>query len=194
MSNNLRSLFKDPSEMPDGALVSAAREGHTWAQEALYKRYVRSAVGQAWRLIPNDDSEDLAQNALVHALTNLHKLEQPQAFASWLSSIVVRLALTHLRRKHLFARLGLRHAAPPNVDSMLSVASLEARVQLREIYSVLETLAPEERTALVLRRIEGLELKQVAEAMKLSLATVKRRLSTAEARLSSMKKEHDDAN
>ncbi len=193
MNSNIRAMFKQSSDLPDGALVSAAREGHTWAQEALFKRYVRSAVGQAWRLIPNDDPEDLAQDALVHALTNLHKLEQPQAFAAWLSSIVVHLALTQLRRKHLLVRIGLRHPPVPDAEAALSHATAEARVQLREIYSILETLAPEERTALVLRRVEGLELKQVAAVMRLSLATVKRRLSAAEARLASTRREQDDA-
>jgi RNA polymerase sigma-70 factor, ECF subfamily len=183
VANNVRQLFKQSSEMPDGALVTAAREGQAWAQEALFKRYVRMAVGQAWRLIPREDPEDLAQDALVHALTNLHKLEQPQAFATWLSAIVVRLAMTRLRRKHLLTRLGLRRSEPIDPEAMTTGLTNEARVELTEVYAVLERLPPEERTALVLRRVEGLELKEVAEAMELSLATVKRRLSSAEARL-----------
>ena len=64
--------------------MQASREGQAWAQETLFKRYVRVALGQAWRLIPTEDPEDLAQDALVHALTNLNRLEEPQAFAAWL--------------------------------------------------------------------------------------------------------------
>jgi RNA polymerase sigma-70 factor (ECF subfamily) len=183
MSDNVRPLFKASAEMPDGALVTAAREGHAWAQEALFKRYLRVALGQAWRLLPSEDPEDLAQDALVHALVNLHKLTEPQAFAGWLSSIVVRLAMTRLRRKHLLTRLGLRRSEAIDPDAMVSGLSADARVGLREVYAVLAQLPPEERVALVLRRVEGLELKEVAVAMNLSLATVKRRLAAAEERL-----------
>ena len=69
---------------------------------------------------------------------------------------------------------------------MTTGLSGDARVELREVYAILAGLPPEERVALVLRRVEGMELKEVAEAMDLSLATVKRRLVAAEARLSEL--------
>lgn len=180
---NVRPLFGTSNEMPDGALVTAAREGQAWALEALFKRYTRMAVGKAWRLIPSEDPEDLAQDALVHALTNLHRLEEPQAFAAWLSAIIVRLGMTRLRKKHLLSRLGLRRAEPIDPEAMVANVSPETQAELREIYGILESLPPEERAVLVLRRVEGLELKEVAEATGLSLATVKRRLDAAEERL-----------
>ena len=186
MGDNVRRLFGQKEEMPDGALVQASREGQAWAQETLFKRYVRVALGQAWRLIPTEDPEDLAQDALVHALTNLNRLEEPQAFAAWLSSIVVRLAMSRLRKKHLLSRIGLGKGEHIDPDGMTTGLSGDARVELREVYAILAGLPPEERVALVLRRVEGMELKEVAEAMDLSLATVKRRLVAAEARLSEL--------
>jgi RNA polymerase sigma-70 factor (ECF subfamily) len=186
MGDNVRRLFGQTDEMPDGALVQAARDGQAWAQEALFKRYVRVALGQAWRLIPTEDPEDLAQDALVHALTNLHKLTEPQAFAAWLSSIVVRLAMTRLRRKHLLFRIGLGKGERIDPDAMTTGLSADAQVELREVYAILAGLPPEERVALVLRRVEGMELKEVAETMSVSVATVKRRLAAAEAHLSGL--------
>jgi RNA polymerase sigma-70 factor, ECF subfamily len=187
MGDNVRRLFGQADEMPDGALVQAARDGQAWAQEALFKRYVRVALGQAWRLIPSEDPEDLAQDALVHALTHLEKLETPQAFAAWLSSIVVRLAMSRLRKKHLLSRLGLRKPERVDAEAMTTGLSAEARVELGEVYAVISRLGAEERVALVLRRVEGLELKEVAQAMSLSLATVKRRLAVAEEHLAGLR-------
>jgi RNA polymerase sigma-70 factor (ECF subfamily) len=183
---NVRPLFESPAQVPDGALVRAAREGQAWAQEALFKRYARVALGQAWRLIPSDDPEDLAQDALVHALTHLDRLSDPQAFAAWLTTIVVRLATTRLRKRRMLERLGLRRGeTAQDVEAFVAApSSMEERVQVREVYRVLETLPAEERVALVLRRVEGLELSEIAAQMGLSLATVKRRLVAAEARLS----------
>jgi RNA polymerase sigma factor (sigma-70 family) len=48
---------------------------------------------------------------------------------------------------------------------------------------LLDRFSVEERVALLLRRVEGLELTEVSERMGISLATVKRRLTSAEARL-----------
>ena len=44
----------------DAVLVGAAREGDAWAQEALYRRHARMAIGLAHRLMPHDaDVDDL---------------------------------------------------------------------------------------------------------------------------------------
>jgi RNA polymerase sigma-70 factor (ECF subfamily) len=51
------------------------------------------------------------------------------------------------------------------------------------VYAVLDRLPAQERVALILRRVEGLELREISERMGISLATVKRRLSVAETRM-----------
>ena len=79
-------------------------------------------------------------------------------------------------------RVGLRRREPIDLDAVVgSSSSAEHALALRRVYAVLESMDPEERIALVLRRVEGLELSEVADRMGLSLATVKRRLTKAEA-------------
>jgi RNA polymerase sigma-70 factor (ECF subfamily) len=63
-------------------------------------------------------------------------------------------------------------AAPPDVAA-----------ELKAIYALLHTLPVEMHIALVLRRVEGLSVDQIAEQMRLSVSTVKRRLSAAEVQL-----------
>lgn len=184
-TSKVQPLFGPSSKFADGALVLAAREGQPWAQEALFRRYVPVAFGQAWRLMPHEDPEDLAQEAMVRALTHLHRLEQPQAFAAWLSTIVVRLATTRLRRQRLLHRLGLGGPDPtPSLErATAATGDPEAAASLAEVYRQLANFPTEERVALVLQRVEGLELTEIAERMGLSLATVKRRLASGDARL-----------
>lgn len=169
----------------DAALVLAARSGQRSAEEALYRRHARMVHGMAFRLMGSKaDVDDLAQDAFVEALTNLASLEDPSAFSSWLGSIVVRTASKRLRRYRLMTRFGLRRSEPIDLDALpLSLAPQDAAAELRLVYAVLEKLPVEERVALVLRRVEGLELKEIAERMELSLATVKRRLVAAETTL-----------
>jgi RNA polymerase sigma-70 factor, ECF subfamily len=169
----------------DAALVLAARAGEEWAREALFRRYARLALGLAYRLAPYDaDIEDLVQDSFLYAFERLSGLSNPQAFQAWLSSIVVRTAGKRLRRRKLQIRLGLRSHQPVDVDEVVSrAAPPDVAAELRAVYALLETLPVEERIALVLRRVERLEIPEIAEQMGLSVSTVKRRLSAAEARL-----------
>lgn len=141
--------------------------------------------GLAWRLMPGDpDVEDLVQDCFVLALDTLHRLAEPAAFSSWLGSIVVRQAHKRLRRKRLRMRLGMLRPQPIDPETLIGAsAPPDVATELRAVYTILDGLPPEERIALVLRRVEGLPLADVAERMNLSLATVKRRLSAAEASL-----------
>jgi RNA polymerase sigma-70 factor, ECF subfamily len=169
----------------DAALVVAARAGEAWAQEALFTRYARMVLGLSQRILAGrDEADDLLQDAFVHAFTQLHTLQNPQAFAAWLSAIVVRTASKRLRRHRLLVRLGIQ--GPQAVDAELMIASNappDVAAELRRVYQLISRLGAEERVALVLRRVEGMELSEIATAMRLSVATVKRRLGAAEARL-----------
>jgi len=169
----------------DAALVLSAAAGERWAQEALYRRYARLVNGLAYRLMPNPaDSSDLAQDAFVEAFRNLHRLQNHQAFAAWLRSIVIRIAHKRVRRQRLMARLGLRRTEAVDLDAVVSrAAPPDARAELRAIYGILGELAVEDRTAVILRRVEGMAIGEIAEHMGRSLATVKRRLASAEAHL-----------
>jgi RNA polymerase sigma-70 factor, ECF subfamily len=169
----------------DAALVLAARAGEAWAREALFRRHARLALGLAYRILPYDvEVDDLVQDSFLYAFERLDGLTNPQAFQSWLSSIVVRTAGKRLRRRRLQIRLGLRSHQHIDVDQVISrAAPPDVAAELRAVYTLLEQLPAEERVALVLRRVERLEVPEIAEQMGLSVSTVKRRLRAAEERL-----------
>jgi RNA polymerase sigma-70 factor (ECF subfamily) len=169
----------------DAALVVAARAAEPWAREALFRRYAPLANGLALRLMGRDaDVDDLVQDSFVAALRGLGSLKEPQAFAGWLSSIVVQTAHKLLRRRRLARRLGLYRPEPIDADALISRdAPADAVVELRALYAVLEELPPKVRVPLVLRRVEGHSLDEVAELTGTSLATVKRAIAEGERRL-----------
>jgi len=176
---------KSGSGPTDAALVVAARAGDAWAREALFRRYARLAAGLAHRILPFDSEvDDLVQDSFLYAFERLGTLTNPQAFQSWLSSIVVRTAGKRLRRRRLQVRLGLRTNQPIDLDEVVSrTAPPDIAAELRAVYGIVERLPVEERVALILRRVERLEIPEIALQMSLSVSTVKRRLSAAEARL-----------
>jgi len=176
------SLTKSGAGPSDAALVVAARAGESWAQEALFRRHARMAIGLAHRLLPRDpEVDDLVQDCFVLALRRLSALENPQAFAAWLGSIVVRTVGKRLRRRRLLTRLGLQ--SPEEIDPEAIAAPAvpgEVAVELRRVYAVIAKLPADARVALVLRRVEGLEVPEIAQRMGVGLSTVKRRLKKAE--------------
>lgn len=173
----------------DAALVIAARAREDWAEQALFGRHAPWALGLAQRMLGRGvDADDLLQDAFVQAILHLHELDNPQAFAAWFSTLIVRLAQKRLRRQRMLVRLGLRNAEPIATESLIAKdAPPDVVAELSAIYAVISGLPAEERIAIVLRRIEGLELAEIAEKMKLSVATVKRRLGAAESRLERFK-------
>jgi RNA polymerase sigma-70 factor (ECF subfamily) len=175
----------------DAALVVAARAGEAWAQEALFRRYARMVNGLAFRILGRDaDVDDLVQDSFLEALRSLERLDNPQAFASWLGSIVVRTAGKRLRRRSLLNRLGLRRATPIDADTVLSrEAPPDVRAELQRIYGALDELHHEARLALVLHRVEGMSLPEAAQTMGISLSTIKRRIQSAERVLSTEREE-----
>ena len=166
----------------DASLVLSARAGEAWAQEALFRRYSRMVNGLAYRILGRDaDVDDLVQDSFLEALRGLDRLDNPQAFASWLGSIVVRTAGKRLRRRSLLNRLGLRRSAPIDTDTVISHdASPHVHAELSRIYSCLDDMHHEARLAIVLHRVEGMSLPEAAEKMGISLSTIKRRITSAE--------------
>ena len=74
-------------------------------------------------------------------------------------------------------------ACPESIDpdALASpTAPGEVAVELRRVYALVSHLPAEQRVALILRRVDGLEIPQIAEQMGLSMSTVKRRLKAAE--------------
>jgi RNA polymerase sigma-70 factor (ECF subfamily) len=169
----------------DTALVVAARANESWAKEALFRRYVHLVNGLAFRVIGRDNElDDLVQDSFTEAWRSLHRLENPQVFSSWLSAIVVRTAHKLLRRRRLMSALGLRSRESIDLDAVISrQAPQDVMVELRAVYSLVETLSPTTRMAFLLRRVEGLGLEEIAGMLGISLATVKRRIADAEREL-----------
>jgi RNA polymerase sigma-70 factor (ECF subfamily) len=180
------SATRSGSGPSDAALVTAARAGERWAAEALFRRHASLVNGMAYRLLGRDgDVDDVVQESFVQALDHLDSLKEPQAFASWMASIVVRTVSKLLRRRKLMTRLGLRRSDEPiDLDALVGRdVPPDAAAELRAIYAVIDAMPVKVRVPLLLRRVEGLALEEVAERTGMSLATVKRRIAEGEALL-----------
>lgn len=164
----------------DAALVLAARAGEAWAQEAIFRRHASRINGLAYRILGRDDEvDDLVQDAFFAAFRSLASLRDGDAFASWLSGIVVRQAYKRIRRKKLLRRFGFGAASSAiDFDQIVSpLAPPDHTAELRALYAMLDALPAGVRVPLVLHRVEGMGLEEVATVTGWSVATVKRRIA-----------------
>jgi RNA polymerase sigma-70 factor (ECF subfamily) len=170
-------------ELDDAALVRRARTGDTWAYEVIYRRYVRRIASVAQRIL-RDPSEvdDVVQETFLIAFENVAALANPSALCGWLTQI----AVSRVHRRFRWRRLaGLWGAEPEaSLESQASDdASPEQRAELALIDRALQRLPLKLRTPWILRHVIGDSLDDIAVACGCSLATVKRRIGDAEARV-----------
>ena len=174
------------ADMPDAALVAAAIDGSLWAKETLYRRHVDAVSRLAYRLLARDeDIDDIVQETFMHAFEGLSKIRNPDAFRSFLMGITIRRARRRIRKMSLLRRLGILRAQPIEGDTLIAPdAPPDVAAELSALYPLLEELPADARVALVLRRVEGLSMPEIAEQLGTSLSTAKRRLQEAEVLLS----------
>ena len=176
-------LPRKAAEPSDAELVAGARGGDPAAAEALFRRHAAMVSGLALRLMGRDeDVDDLAQESFAQAFDSLDRLKDGQAFASWIAAIVVRTVAKTIRRRRVAARLGLgRHLLAIDLDALIGPnVPADDATELRRLYALAETLPHTLRVPLLLRRVEGLPLDEIARLVGASLATVKRRVAEAE--------------
>jgi RNA polymerase sigma-70 factor, ECF subfamily len=168
----------------DAELVERLVRGDQWAKEALYRRYVKLVWTTALHLVGNRaDAQDVVQDTFVEALRDLPGLRQHAALRPWLLRISVHQAHRRFRRRKLFRRLGLDRSIDdaPLHELLHRGASAEQQLELRAVDRALQRASVGERLAWILRYVDGHSLEEVADACGCSLATAKRRLTSAQA-------------
>jgi RNA polymerase sigma-70 factor (ECF subfamily) len=117
--------------------------------------------------------EDLAQDVLLTVYLQSHQLRDRNLFRPWLFKIA-RNTLLQYRRKPEFEEAGdLDIHAGPASDPL-------AGMQMREWLAVLN---PEEREAILLRYVEGLEYHEIASALEIPMGTAQWRVFQSKKKL-----------
>ncbi|MDP9252281.1 MAG: sigma-70 family RNA polymerase sigma factor [Chloroflexota bacterium] len=164
-------------------LVERARTGDTRAFEDLARAEERALYRHALRIVGTTaDAEDVVQDALFSAWRSIASF-QGLSFRAWLFRIATNRALDHLRSRKRRPELPLEppededvtwaEPAAPGPDLTQLAGDREA---LAVVETALETLPPDQRTALLLRDIEGFAYEEIALITSVEIGTVKSRI------------------
>ena len=125
---------------------------------------------------PEHEIDDLVQEVFLTLFKRVHTLRQPQALRAFLIAITAHTIRYELRRQGGPSLASVRGARS---EAQATDVDLDSREAIARLYRILDRLGSDDRTAFVLRFMEGLELTEVSSALGVSLATAKRRLARA---------------
>ena len=170
---------------PDVALMQRVSKGDTLAFRELFSKYADAVVNFAYRFVANRHrAEELAQDAFLQIYRARGRYEPRARFTTYLYRVVTNLCLNELRRFDYQGKTeplegrpledgeeGLRELPDdslPAAEETLAGVETGARIQ-----RVLDKLPPNQKSALLLSRVEGLSYQEVAECLETTESAVK---------------------
>jgi RNA polymerase sigma-70 factor (ECF subfamily) len=174
--------------LEDKDTVEAILRGDVRRFEDLVAKYNRMGGAIAFGVLGDfQRAEDVVQEAFLKAYRSLRDLRDPRRFRVWFAEIVRSRALDSARRRreatlgdndegftrNAFRTVGGFPASPSAEEEQMRA---EKRSKLME---AIGTLSVDDRTVFVLKHMDGLSYKEIAEATGASVSSVESRLFRA---------------
>ena len=159
----------------DERLVDLVRAGNETAFEVIVNRYRRGLLRYVARLLSDGRAEDVVQQVFVNAYWALRSNDTKLRLRPWLYRIAHNMALNALRdRGRLAEELhdDIDGVEPPD-------QILERRQGLRDALAAVKSLPDRQRSALILREMEGRSYDEIAAELGATGGAVRQLLSRA---------------
>jgi RNA polymerase sigma-70 factor, ECF subfamily len=174
-------------------LISSVRRGEHESFYELVRPYERRVYAAALAILRNEhDAEDAAQEAMLKAFANIRQFRAEARFSTWLIQITVNEALMRRRRERIVVMEGIddrrdggrdeeSEYAPREFADWREIPSeaLERKEVRQRLAEALATLDRKYREVFVLRDMEHLNIQETAQALGITVASVKTRLLRA---------------
>jgi len=174
---------------PEQDLIAQVQRGHHGLFYELVRPYERRVYAAAMAILRNEaDAEDVAQEAMLKALANIRQFRSEARFSTWLIQITVNEALMRRRRERAGMIEGIDDQrdqegeyAPRDFADWREIPSesLERKEVRHKLAEALASLDRKYREVFILRDMEQLNIQETAEALGISVASVKTRLMRA---------------
>lgn len=170
-------------------LIARVQRGQHELFYELVQPYERRVYAAALAILRNDaDAEDVAQEAVLKALANIRQFRAEARFSTWLIQITVNEALMRRRRQRTRAVESIDEHRdeegeyrPRDFADWREIPSeaLERKELRQKLAEALGSLDRKYREVFMLRDMEQLNIQETADALGISIASVKTRLLRA---------------
>jgi RNA polymerase sigma factor (sigma-70 family) len=173
----------------DEDLVAALRAGDDDAMTEIDRRYRDRLLAYVRRMSAGADAEDVVQDAMARAYTALRADDRPMALRAWLYRVAHNRCLDVLRRPAPLLTeeidLGAASATLPEL--------VAGRERLRQVVADIQDLPDQQRSALIIRELEGLSYEELATALDTTVPAIKSLLVRARMNLARAAEERAQA-
>jgi len=172
----------------EAALVLRCAEGDELACSELVAEHQRMVVQLAANLLGDrDEALDLSQEVFLRVFRTIHRFRGQSSLRTWIYRIAVNQARNRhrfWRRRHRADQVSLDEHIAAHGDFFSAGTSTPDRVLAQKelatcLERALEGLPFDQRTAIVLREIDGLSYEEIAYSLGVAVGTVKSRLTRA---------------
>jgi RNA polymerase sigma-70 factor (ECF subfamily) len=177
----VRPWYRAAGGRDDAALIRQAGRGSADAVETLVRRHWDGAHRTAFLIVHDAAAaEDIAQEAMLAAVSAIDRFDRRRPFLPWLHRIVVNRSLDWVRARQ---RRPETSVDPLPEGRAAGEATAAGGGLSSELMAALAELDPEQRALVVLRHLLGYRASELARMLELPPATVRTRLARALERL-----------
>jgi len=175
-----------------GEIITLAKEGYEHAFEAIYKAYFSFVSNVSYRVVrKREESEEVCQEVFMMIYRKIGDFRQESTLKTWIYRITINCALKYSQKKSK-ERTGMIE-----YDEKIPIASNEKDVRNKiddeenekVVQDLLNHLNLEQRACLVLRTMEGLSYKEIAETLRIPINTVRSRIKRAREAMLALRRE-----
>ncbi|HZT32491.1 MAG TPA: sigma-70 family RNA polymerase sigma factor [Bryobacteraceae bacterium] len=184
-----RNLLQSTLDL-DSSLVERCMGGDDTAWEDLVRVHTRRVYGLCYRFTGNDtEAQDLTQEVFLRVFRTLKTFRSAEgSFVTWLARLTRNLLIDHYRRtRQERVTDSIEEQLPRLEEGVAAAARPEGMVAGREaseiLQAALQKLSPELREAVILRDLQEMEYREIAEVLRIPEGTVKSRLNRGRAEL-----------
>ncbi len=174
----------------DASLVERCLGGQDAAWEELVRTHTRRVYGLCYRFTGTDsDAQDLTQEVFLRVFRSLKSFRSGEgSFVVWLSRLTRNLLIDHYRRTKLDRATDSIEDQGPTLQEKTGLMSradgmLAGREASEMLQAALQKLSPELRETVILRDLEELDYREIAQVLDVPEGTVKSRLNRGRAEL-----------
>ena len=168
-------------------MVEAVRMGNTQAFGGIVRKYEKPIFNLMYRATGSrEDAADLTQDAFLRAYDKIHTFRLGRKFYSWLYTLSLNVARDHLRKRKRQPSTSDRdpeNTARGSLEEAPVINDIERSAEIHNLFKVLLNLPLIDREAVLLRFRDGLQMKEIAEQLDLTVSGAKMRVHRGLAKL-----------